>query len=781
MIIPPDPEKDPNLFTPADSTPSLLLSPSERDVRHPEATHPHPRQGYGYVYGEWSGEQLPPYERRRASREAEGDVFSDRQEVRERNLLPILTANNTAANARVSRSFNVTPLDTSLPLASTSAQTLPSASASPLDPNASTSKLWESSGSRSKEGRKGKMKAALTPSPDIRDCWTKYRKWIIGVIILILVGLGIMTGLLVGLRVGVDNADDEDQSAFSPWHDIDGKKTNTQWAPDGSMNLTYTQSRDGPSDSDGNSSYCNQFTPVNTTDFSLLSIPYPASSLSVSTFTFPLADNTNSSYLKDFFIQARGLGSSGTIEFVGGDYPSQIMQGGNDNELRVDVVLRYGGPQDPMTTVNVCQMEREDGSSGIGIYTPTETDGKVTNVYMLEPTTMPSFQIVIRLPPAAYAGALANPLWLDSFTVDADRLNMIIGDLSGILTIGRFSLTTARGSFYAGNLVAQEATIYSSYNDVRGTFNISESLLVNVTEGSISADVVLTNDVSSHVDDLVNNLDTSGVVFPSSSASTSVEDWWTQSTSATASSATESSESSAGCKRSRLSVPASTAGNVSLEEAVFNAAVNATPLTSINTTFTTTSGSVQVTYLNHPPRTALTSLVVSASGGVNVVMHPTFVGPFAVRNVWGEVRLPQFDNEDMQDPLDGGRTRGMSLGPINVPPASLFAEGGVNTTNLPFSGTTITGAAYWYFASNDTGSGSGNASARTHSYTTQKDYPQYPQQHRDYQPGWSGTSTDRDPVWPIAPVDVQSSEEGRDSQLMVLGAYGDVRVTFDGT
>lgn len=126
--------------------------------------------------------------------------------------------------------------------------------------------------------------------------------------------------------------------------------------------------QDGPSDADGKSSQCNQFAPVNTTDYSLLSIPYPASSLSVSTFTFPLADNTNSSYLKDFFIQARGLGSSGTIEFVGGDYPAQIMQGGNDNELRVDVVLRYGGPQDPMTTVNVCQMEREDGSAGIGIY-----------------------------------------------------------------------------------------------------------------------------------------------------------------------------------------------------------------------------------------------------------------------------------------------------------------------------------------------------------------------------------------------------------------------------
>jgi hypothetical protein len=83
MIIPPDPEKDPNLFTPADSTPSLLLPTLDGEIRAPDPAHPHSRQAYGYAYGEWSGEQLPPYEGKRASRE--GDVFSDRQEMTERS------------------------------------------------------------------------------------------------------------------------------------------------------------------------------------------------------------------------------------------------------------------------------------------------------------------------------------------------------------------------------------------------------------------------------------------------------------------------------------------------------------------------------------------------------------------------------------------------------------------------------------------------------------------------------------------------------------------------
>jgi hypothetical protein len=101
---------------------------------------------------------------------------------------------------------------------------------------------------------------------------------------------------------------------------------------------------------------------------------------------------------------------------------------------------------------------------------------------MLEPTSMPSFQIVVRLPPAAYAGLMSNALWLDSVNVNVDRMNMIIGDLSGLLELGRFSLATGRGSFYAGHLNAQETSIYSSYNDVRGTFNVTDALIVNVTE-----------------------------------------------------------------------------------------------------------------------------------------------------------------------------------------------------------------------------------------------------------------------------------------------------------
>jgi hypothetical protein len=114
--------------------------------------------------------------------------------------------------------------------------------------------------------------------------------------------------------------------------------------------------------------------------------------------------------------------------------------------------------------------------------TPTETDGKVTNVYMLDPTALPSFQIVVRLPPAAIAKKTAGPIWLNSLNIDVDRMNIIWGDLAGVLEMGSFVFNTRRGSFNAGHLSAQKATVLSAYNDVAGTFNISESLLVNVSE-----------------------------------------------------------------------------------------------------------------------------------------------------------------------------------------------------------------------------------------------------------------------------------------------------------
>lgn len=81
------------------------------------------------------------------------------------------------------------------------------------------------------------------------------------------------------------------------------------------------------------------------------------------------------------------------------------------------------------------------------------------------------------------------------------------------------------------------------------------------------------------------------------------------------------------------------------------------------------------------------------------------------------------------DPQGWGRTRSVVLGEVDVPEDSLFAGAG-----RPDTGAQISGAAYW-----------------------------------------SGGQVQ------LTATSVQEGDEGRGSELMVLGSWGDVRVTFDGT
>ena len=121
---------------------------------------------------------------------------------------------------------------------------------------------------------------------------------------------------------------------------------------------------------------CNLFTTLDASNvFSLLSTPFPASSLSLATFTFPLTNSSTlpfalantSSFIGDFAITATGLGASGTVEIVGSDAPEQVASG-TEGMLQVDVVVRYSGDLDLDHIMRVCRTSRSDGSMGVGIY-----------------------------------------------------------------------------------------------------------------------------------------------------------------------------------------------------------------------------------------------------------------------------------------------------------------------------------------------------------------------------------------------------------------------------
>lgn len=153
--------------------------------------------------------------------------------------------------------------------------------------------------------------------------------------------------------------------------------------------------QDGPDPSLGTFTQCNNFAPLNSTNFSSLALPYPADSVSVATFVFPIvppanitgmnttAGNSSNTpatpppssstssgplnFLTDFSILSSGIGSAGTLQFIGADAPTEIVNGGKEGVITVDVVVRYAGPQNLTTMVNVCQMDREN-STGVGIF-----------------------------------------------------------------------------------------------------------------------------------------------------------------------------------------------------------------------------------------------------------------------------------------------------------------------------------------------------------------------------------------------------------------------------
>ena len=120
-------------------------------------------------------------------------------------------------------------------------------------------------------------------------------------------------------------------------------------------------------------------------------------------------------------------------------------------------------------------------------------------------------------------------------------------------------------------------------------------------------------------------------------------------------------------------------------------------------------------------------------------MHPNFVGPFIIKDMWGAIRLPPPKPFACSDPMHWNRTRLVSLGEVEAPAGSTFVNAGLNESVIDNAGGLLMGAAYW---------------------------------------NW-GNSTQS--VGPVTPSDVQDGEEGNGSELAVLGSWGDVRVSFDGT
>ncbi|WVQ76683.1 hypothetical protein IAR50_006357 [Cryptococcus sp. DSM 104548] len=663
MIIPPDPEKDPNIFRES-STPSIYGAPSE----------------HSYFEGStWDAESLPPYEGQRRSRQSvdndlgtgavlaassshEGDVFSDANaaqqqhpETRERGRRPGLGVlippesthsyrdRHSPTNSLGSLTPTATRVSTSsLPSFHTHHNPVllhggshisrsPSVVSTPTAtlPVASTSKLWESS--TSKENH-----ALFVPPPGIRRWWKRWRRWVQGVIVLVLIAVALVVGLLVGMRQGRVL---EHGVSAPPWEDNDRiTKHAINWGWNDPFNLTWTESRDGPSSTAGNLTNCNQFMPFNSSSaYTSLFTPFSDTTISLSTFSFPL--QANKSAPSDLFINARGLGSTGTITFIGSDGDDDLKNSAPEQGITVDVIVKYAGVQTLDSMMRVCEMTRGQGGVGVGVYSPTQTDNNVANRGRLNPTYIPTTHIVIRVPASVYQQDTPFT-YFPSLSFGLDHMHLRLGDLEGIAQFGELNLSNDSGGVSAKYVTLQSGNIEAK-GDVGGQWNVSEGLYVNVSSGNILADIILhdpsgASDNSTTLDNTNSDLDYSFVRRDSSSS------------------------------KHRVS-------------------------TDLNTL----DGSIFVRYLHQPMTVALSAIVSTLRGNINLHLHPNFVGPFAAKTVWGEIHIPDPASVSNYDPTRQERQRAVSLGLINVQSTSSFARAGMNATVLQNSTDILTGVAYW--------------------------------------------------------------------------------------
>ena len=380
---------------------------------------------------------------------------------------------------------------------------------------------------------------------------------------------------------------------------------------------------------------------------------------------------------------------------------------------------------------------------------------------MLNPMLLPSFHVVIRLPPSAYQNQSQASLFLSKMHFELDRMAVRLGNLQNVVDFGSFEVDSGRGGVVADYAAAESVAIWTGDNSVRGRWNISESIIVNSTQyvhqpfsesrltiyrGSVISEIILFDPASrTHVaptpepipsdyifrrddtDDPDDSDTDNGAYNGDDNSDLQSSDW-------------ASSASSSG------PAPTAVLNSTNSSNPYTNSSI--APTHTIHTTFVSSEGFVSTVYLAHPPRTALEAFISTDQGDVDVSLHPNYVGPFIVNNAWGQVRLVQPAPIQQQDPLNLSRTRTLLLGPVDPSADGLFAAKGFNASVLLGSASSVSGAAAW---TNST-AGDGYGSAYLFSNVTNMT---------------------------ITPQQIQKSPESG-GEVLIMGAWGNVQLGIDG-
>ncbi|KAJ7133735.1 hypothetical protein C8R43DRAFT_956583 [Mycena crocata] len=163
------------------------------------------------------------------------------------------------------------------------------------------------------------------------------------------------------------------------------------------------------------------------------------------------------------------------------------------DQVRVHVTVHYYGTA-VRDTAKICLIKRENGESGLGIFTPK-------NWYSRKRTDRLYFDVELILP---HTLSSPSPLYINALSTDLNNFSQDVAALINIIKFGELSLRGSNGKIHAASLAADNATVTTSNGAVMIDHLTALTAAVRSSNGNIGGDY--------HVVDSLDLITSNGII-----------------------------------------------------------------------------------------------------------------------------------------------------------------------------------------------------------------------------------------------------------------------------
>ncbi|EMD37881.1 hypothetical protein CERSUDRAFT_114518 [Gelatoporia subvermispora B] len=163
---------------------------------------------------------------------------------------------------------------------------------------------------------------------------------------------------------------------------------------------------------------------------------------------------------------------------VGGSFFLDVNPDPTVSDAQVAVSMYYSDI-DVRSSTSVCHMN-DSSSNGLYIFVPQ-------NLSVLDSL---SFNVTLLLPQNA------SSLYVDQLSTILPHFDQQIASIASQVSFGTLLLGGANSTITADSLRAESLTVQSAFGEIKGTFNVTTSLVLDTINAPITADIYLDNDGS---------------------------------------------------------------------------------------------------------------------------------------------------------------------------------------------------------------------------------------------------------------------------------------------